>query len=349
MAAERKAKLLEPPSESDEEFSDEDLSDDDIDEVKGGEKKNYQEYSDVSEGEEVGASSDEEAVKRQKKSSKMQQGEDAEAAYLARLGKRKAREQYQTEVERQKRINAKLPVRKLDGEMSDNSSDEVDDQDDQEDDGEFRQESESQGLGSDDEPATTSRAVHAPLPALSDSEDDLAPPPATHPTVPLSSITHSSRFNLTAPYELLLTSHPCRLPTPPPRSNRKGATSAHKSLLVAASKQTLLLARNQIASLASSIVADPEVNLGLLKRLLVFAAPTVSAPPEKIPEIRAEQVAARKGFRQRGSTDQGGGAGGGAAVGDSFDARLVCRYFTGIQDSTADGQGEGGKSGSGSG
>ncbi len=67
----------------------------------------------ISEGEEVGASSDEEAAapakaqlsKNKKKSPA--DDEDAEAAYLARLGKRKAREQYEDELERKKRVNAK--------------------------------------------------------------------------------------------------------------------------------------------------------------------------------------------------------------------------------------------------
>ncbi|CDS01229.1 hypothetical protein [Sporisorium scitamineum] len=167
IAAEKKLRLTQPPSDDEEDdFSDADMKEDEKEEVelvRKGEKKNYQEYSDVSEGEEVGASSDdEEPVKRQK--TKRVDDEDAEAAYLARLGKRKARQQYEDEVERQKRVNAKLPVRKLDGE---------------------------------------------------------------------------------------------------------------------------------IASLSSQIVADPENNLGLLKRLAVFASATITAPPEKIPEIRAEQAAAK--------------------------------------------------------
>ncbi|TKY84495.1 hypothetical protein EX895_006396 [Sporisorium graminicola] len=320
IAAERKARLAQPVSEEEDEFSDESMEDDDQEDhvqlpSKGGEKKNYQEYSDVSEGEEVGASSDDggKPVKRQK--SKNVNDEDAEAAYLARLGKRKAREQYQDEVERQKRINAKLPVRKLDGDDSADSSDEdveiVDDMDDDDDDededddemeGDYRQESEPEGLGSsddEDEPSATakpSRAVHAPLPrsAQPDSDSDSNAPTRTPTTTaPLSSITHSSRFNLTAPYEILLTSHPCRLPPAPSTTSSRKATLAYKAQLAAASKQTLLLARNQIASLASQIVADPEVNLGLLRRLAVFASASVSAPPEKIPEIRAEQAAAR--------------------------------------------------------
>lgn len=311
IAAEKKLRLTQPPSDDEEDdFSDADMKEDEKEEVelvRKGEKKNYQEYSDVSEGEEVGASSDdEEPVKRQK--TKRVDDEDAEAAYLARLGKRKARQQYEDEVERQKRVNAKLPVRKLDGEVSADSSDEDVDLDEDEDDkmddddeeeGEYRQESEPEGLGSsdDDEPSTTkpSRAVHAPLPRSvqpdSDSDNDVPAPAA--PTTPLSSITHSSRFNLTAPYEILLTSHPCRLPPPPTSTANRKATFTYKSHLATATKQTLLLARNQIASLSSQIVADPENNLGLLKRLAVFASATITAPPEKIPEIRAEQAAAK--------------------------------------------------------
>ncbi|SJX63661.1 related to NOC3 protein, required for maturation and intranuclear transport of pre-ribosomes [Sporisorium reilianum f. sp. reilianum] len=307
IVAERKARLAQPPSDDEEdEFSDEDMSDDDEEPAKKGEKKNYQEYSDVSEGEEVGASSDDdEPVQRQKPLKKVND-EDAEAAYLARLGKRKAREQHEHEVERQKRINAKLPVRKLDGDDSADSSDEDVDLDDAIDsdnsdemEGDYRQESEPSDLGSsddDDSAAQPSRAIHAPLPrsAQPDSDSDSASHPAAPtPAAPLSSITHSSRFNLTAPYEILLTSHPCRLPRAPPSSAKRKAALAHKAQLATAANQTLLLARNQIASLSSQIVADPENSLGLLKRLAVFAGATVSAPPEKIPEIRAEQAAAK--------------------------------------------------------
>ena len=310
IAAEKKARLTQPPSDSEEEFEDE-FSDEDMDSeeeeevvevsARNGEKKNYQEYSDVSEGEEVGASSEDEAPASAKAKTQRKGGEeDTEAAYLARLGKRKARQQFEDEQERQKRVNAKLPVRKLDGEASPSVSSSDDDEEmDDEEQGD-REESEPEGLGSDldsdsdEEPSSkpASRAVHKPLPLpTSDSEDEPAPPTAA-PVVPLSSITHSSRFNLTAPYEILLTSHACRLPRAPPSSNRK-ATLAYKATLAAAGKQTLLLARNQIASLASQIVADPEVNLGLLRRLAVFAGAAISAPPEKIPEIRAEQAAAK--------------------------------------------------------
>ncbi|SPO27743.1 related to NOC3 protein, required for maturation and intranuclear transport of pre-ribosomes [Ustilago trichophora] len=316
IAAEKKAKLTQPveESEDEEEFSDDDFSDEDMmqeEEVrKTGEKKNYQEYSDVSEGEEVDASSDEDAApaKTSRKPSKGKgEDEDTEAAYLARLGKRKARQQYEDEMERKKRVNAKLPVRKLDDEASANSSDQDDDEDEMVDadhQGD-REESEPDGLGSDadeddddEEDASsakpTSRAVHKPLPraaaAASDSEDE---PTSTAPLTPHSSITHSARFNLTAPYDIVLTSHPCRLPPPPSASAPRKAILSYKATLANAQKQTLLLARNQIASLSSQIVADPEVNLGLLRRLAVFAAPTISAPPEKIPEIRAEQAAAK--------------------------------------------------------
>ncbi len=321
IAAEKKLKLTQPPSEDEEEDEsdfdslDEDEDMDEEEEVKPGEKKNYQEYSDVSEGEEIGASSDEEEEVVTKKAKGKKGGdEDAEAAYMARLGKRKAREQYIEEEERKKRVNAKLPVRKLDGEESEDGADSSDEDLDDEDEDMIREDSEPEGLGSDfasdddedDEEddddkaaaaaakkAKASRAVHAPIPRTqgdSDSEDDKPSAPAA-PAVPHSSITHSSRFNLTAPYEILLTSHSSRLPPVPAQSskNRK-ALMAYKNAVASAQKQTLLLARNQIASLASQIVADPEVNLGLLRRLAVFVGASISAPPEKIPEIRAEQA-----------------------------------------------------------
>lgn len=320
-AAEKKAKSTQPTSEDEEEddfsdLSDVSMDDEDAEEEMGrtnGEKKNYQEYSDVSEGEEVGASSsDDEPVPANKAKAKLPNkksgdDEDAEAAYLARLGKRKAREAYLEQVERKKRLNAKLPVRKLEGEQESEDADSSDDDEDDEGEPGDRQESEPEGLGSDaafssdeeeeqDAAKPPSRAVHAPIPrAAAESDSDDEPTRSTAPAIPAtphSSITHSSRFNLTAPYEILLTSHPCRLPPAPPAKDRR-ATLAYKSRLASASRQTLLLARNQIASLASQIVADPEVNLGLLRRLAVFAAPTISAPPEKIPEIRAEQAEAK--------------------------------------------------------
>lgn len=307
IAAEKKAELAQALSESEEEEFDselESMDDEDDEEMVGlGEKKNYQEYSDVSEGEEVGGESsveDEEVVQKKTKMGKKGKGEeaDAEAAYLARLGKRKAREVYEEEEERKKRVNAKLPVRRLDGEVSDVDSSDEDLEDDEQGD---REESEPEGLGSDnysseeEEVAAKgkSRAVHAPLPSARRGSTS-SPEPAPSPSAaPHSSITHSSRFNLTAPYEILLTSHSCRLPPAPSTTNRK-ATLSYRTTLANAQKQTLLLARNQIASLASQIVADPEVNLGLLRRLLVFAGPTISAPPEKVPEIRAEQASLGK-------------------------------------------------------
>lgn len=307
IAAEKKAKLIHPVSDDEEEdwdsefdqeeFSDEDMEDE---EVTPGEKKNYQEYSDVSEGEEVGgSSSDEEEVAAPVKArSKKREEEDMEAAYLARLGKRKAREQYQKEEERKKRANAKLPVRKLDGDVSDEADSSDEDaalDDDAQDAEEYRQEIEPEGLISSDEEAATlaskakSRAVHAPLPktTATDSDSDSTSKPSI-PTTPHSSITHSSRFNLTAPYEILLTSHSSRLPPAPSTTAPRKTHLAYTKTLLSAQTHTLTLARNQLASLSSQIISDPEVNLGLLRRLAVFASPTISAPPEKIPEIRAE-------------------------------------------------------------
>lgn len=306
IAAQKKAKLTQSMSEDEHSFDDQDFSDEDFEDmeedaqVMSREKKNYQEYSDVSEGEEVGgSSSDEEGevaapVKGEKKNKG--EDEDTEAAYLARLGKRKAREQYQEEQEHKKRANAKLPVRKLDGHVS--ASEGPDSSDDEAEDGEeYRQQSELDGLISSDDkekPSSSkpkSRAVHAPLPASAtadDSDSDTKPSIPTRPTVPHSSITHSSRFNLTAPYEILLTSHTSRLPAPPSTTWPRKTQLHYQRTLLSAQQSTLLLAKNQIASLSSQVIADPEVNLGLLRRLAVFASPTISAPPEKIPEIRAE-------------------------------------------------------------
>lgn len=325
--AENKASLTQPWSDDDDDDDDDshDFSDAEQ-QIRSrpthAEKKNFQEYSDVSEGDEVDALSDQDAgvLETSRNSTGNRAGaerQDAEAAYLARLDKRNAREQYQAELERQKRLNAKLPIRKLERPVSQNDADSSDDDIDldhldqgQGEQHEDRQDSEAEQLDSwiDDDDhdhnddnacaskrAVSSRAVHAPLPRSADSDSDEEPAAATSTPVTLSSITHSSRFNLTAPYEIVLTSHACRLPAPPRAvgSNRKAVLESYRTALLGAQKQTLVLARNQIASLASQIVADPEVNLGLLRRLAVFAAPTISAPPEKIAEIRLEQAEAK--------------------------------------------------------
>ncbi|CAO1613721.1 unnamed protein product [Parajaminaea phylloscopi] len=68
---------------------------------------------------------------------------------------------------------------------------------------------------------------------------------------PVSTILSGTRFGLQAPYSIMLQK---------PKSARVAA------------------AREQIARLSTDIIGDPEVSLGLLRRLSVFAQPTISRP-----------------------------------------------------------------------
>ncbi|PWY98206.1 NOC3p-domain-containing protein [Testicularia cyperi] len=309
---------LDLDSEFDDESDfEEDEYDDDLPTIPAP-RKDYHEYSDVSEGESIGDSeSESEAVarpdsSRSKVRSKqhkrgVQDDEDTEATHLARLGKRKARQDHEEEQERQKRVRARLPVRKLASDpASDQDSEEENPTTDSDQDTNDVDDHDADGAGDrNKEPkaGARNRAVHKPLPQRDTSpstSDEEAAEAATRRAAtlqPHSSITHSSRFNLTAPYEILLQAHPSRLPAPPRPSKSKAASQAkalaarHRAAVGAIRSQTILLAKNQIASLSSQIIADPEVNLGLLKRLLVFARPTIAAPPEKVAEIKQEQAA----------------------------------------------------------
>jgi nucleolar complex protein 3 len=112
-------------------------------------------------------------------------------------------------------------------------------------------------ISSDDaDAAAKSRAVHAPLEddeESTSSEDEEAKRRAAQPT---STITTGARFGMLAPYAILGL---------PKRSERVAA------------------AREQIARLSTDIVGDPEVSLGMLRRLAVFAGRAVSAPEDQRP------------------------------------------------------------------
>ena len=267
-------------------------SDDDVD-LSGSDADDfYEEYSDVSEGEEVEQDYD---------------SEQEEARHLSRLSKRKAREDHEEHQQKRQRANKRLPVRTLDGKMVE--ADEI--SNDEEDDDDVAQDSDEQERAGDDDDddddmesysdidreeeeeaqreqmaKASSRAVHAPLGDLSedDEEDEDEDEEEQRRRAPAhSSILHSTRFNLTAPYEICLLGRPLL-----------GKPKAQAS----ARAQMVSLAKNQIASLASQIVADPEVNLGMLKRLAVFAGRTVQAPPELLTEIKEEQAEFKRKKRQ---------------------------------------------------
>ncbi|PWN21611.1 NOC3p-domain-containing protein [Microstroma glucosiphilum] len=101
-----------------------------------------------------------------------------------------------------------------------------------------------------------SRAIHAVQVAdapSSEEEEDLEELEAQRRAQqqPLSTITSGARFGLQAPYSIMLLK---------PRSARVAA------------------AREQIARLSTDIVGDPEVSIGLLRRLSVFAQSTIARP-----------------------------------------------------------------------
>lgn len=125
------------------------------------------------------------------------------------------------------------------------------------DEGKWQEGSDAEGGDSDDPQSSsrkkaTNRAIHsvtaADAPLSSDDEDQEEPQPVAEPA---STITSGARFGMQAPYTIM---------TLQPRSARIAA------------------ARNQIARLATDIVGDPEVSLGLLRRLSVFAQHKVHRP-----------------------------------------------------------------------
>lgn len=101
--------------------------------------------------------------------------------------------------------------------------------------------------------APKNRAVHelpgTEIPSSEDEEDEADQQPRHHE--PPSTITSGARFGMQAPYSIMLLK---------PKSARIAA------------------AREQIARLSTDIVGDPEVSLGLLRRLSVFAQSTISRP-----------------------------------------------------------------------
>lgn len=96
-----------------------------------------------------------------------------------------------------------------------------------------------------------SRAIHGRLPSLSPEVDEEQEEAKKRGKEPKSTILTGARFGLKSPYAIM---------SQPKRSQRVSA------------------AREQIARLATDVVGDPEVGLGMLRRLFVFAGETVSSP-----------------------------------------------------------------------
>lgn len=147
---------------------------------------------------------------------------DPEDAYLARASKKERRAELELQRQKERLAGRRLPVRTADGQIVEADP------------------------ASDDEPQ--SRAVYEDMDEGEDEEEEAPRPPLT------SSVTHSTRFGMTAPHNIVLA--------------------------VEKDPKALVHAREQIASLASQIVGDPELNMGLLRRLSVFAETRVEPPPE---------------------------------------------------------------------
>ncbi|KAN0060736.1 hypothetical protein ACQY0O_007394 [Thecaphora frezii] len=313
-AEQHAAKMQELEEEEEDDFSDlsgiSDLEDDeDLDGQSVG-SEDWEEHSDVSEGEAVEQSQDElsedEAAKPKGKKRKADDSEDdenldEEARALDRLRKRKVREEMEAERKREQNRKKRLPIRTADGQIVEAE----DDSDDESHDGQSADGSDEEmeaHHNSDDAEVqasrSNSRVVHAPVredsPTSSQAAEE-AEARARANSTPHSSMLHSTRFNLTAPYEICLLgfTHPAAV-TASAKGKGKAASKAQANAAAAKRMQMVQLARNQIASLASQVVADPEVSLNLLRRLAVFAERTVQPPPEQVAEIKMEQAQYKK-------------------------------------------------------
>lgn len=171
-------------------------------------------------------------------------GADGETSHLEKLDKRQKRRQMEEEEEMLQRKRKKLPTRGAEGWSSGEDFDQDSEEDGEEGD-EFALATSAQQLV----PQSSSRVIHKPMPA-SAGEGERQRPRTAKPT---STITTGTRFGLLSPYDIL------KLPK---RSQR------------------ILMAREQIARLSTDIINDPEVSLGFIKRLSVFAAPSVQSPQD---------------------------------------------------------------------
>lgn len=119
------------------------------------------------------------------------------------------------------------------------------------------------GQNLDEDKAKGNRAVHAPLDEGSEDDEDVVKAKAYVRTAE-STITTGARFGLRSPYEIF---------TQKKRGDR------------------VRLAREQIARLSTDIVNDPEVSLGLIKRLATFANQNVTSAEDREKSAPVDEAA----------------------------------------------------------
>lgn len=187
---------------------------------------------------------------------------DRELEHMEQLEKRKKRKQLADEKEMLQRKRKKLPTRGAEGWSSgEDMDDEVDDDEEGKDDAEVEDDDEDSDL---DGKVTakgqiSSRAVHEPLPDLSDEVTSRKPRMAK----PRSTIMTGTRFGLQSPYDIMN---------------------------IGKKSQRITLAREQIARLSTDIINDPEVSLGFIKRLSVFAGTKVESPEDKTKKAKIDDA-----------------------------------------------------------
>ncbi|WFD35927.1 hypothetical protein MCUN1_002798 [Malassezia cuniculi] len=153
-----------------------------------------------------------------------------EDAYMARSSKKERRAEMQLQKERERLAHRRLPIRAADGEIV-----------------------EADSVSEDDMPQ--SRAVFDEIEEEEEEEEPVEPKAR-----PTSTVTHSARFGMLAPHDIVVAAEE--------------------------DPNALIQAREQIASLSSQIVGDPEMSMGLLRRLAVFAQSRIEPPPETVGEKR---------------------------------------------------------------
>lgn len=174
-----------------------------------------------------------------------------EASHLNKIRRVEKRNKQEEEEEMLKRRRKRLPRRGEEGWSSGEEQEQ-----DEDDDEEFGPEGGEIPASSINEPK--SRAVHKTMES-SDEEEDLEKiekrkRAAAAASASRSTITTGARFGMRSPYEIF--------------TQKKKSTRT-------------LLAREQIARLATEILNDPEVSLGLVKRLAVFTQATVTSPEDR--------------------------------------------------------------------
>lgn len=174
-----------------------------------------------------------------------------EASHLDKIRRIEKRNKQEEEEEMMKRRRKRLPRR---GEEGWSSGEEQEQSGDDEED--FDSEGGNITALSNNEPK--SRAVHKAMESSDEEEDhekvEKRKRAAAAASASRSTITTGARFGMRSPYEIF--------------------TQKKKSIRT-------LLAREQIARLATDILNDPEVSLGLVKRLAVFTQATVTSPEDR--------------------------------------------------------------------